>query len=61
MNLNELETPQVIEELSLKEILEQTKAKLIAIDTKYTAYVESDQLIKLMEVCAYRELLLRQR
>lgn len=61
MNLNELETPQVIEEISLNEIIEQMKTRLIAIDTKYSAYVESDPLVKLMEVCAYRELLLRQR
>lgn len=60
MNLNELDAPAVIEELSLKEILEQMKNRLIAIDSKYTAYVESDPLIKLMEICAYRELLLRQ-
>lgn len=61
MNLNELETPQVIEEVSINDIIEQMKARLIAIDPKYTAYVESDPLVKLMEVCAYRELLLRQR
>ena len=35
--------------------------KLIEIDPEFTAYLESDPLIKLMEVAAYRELLLRQR
>lgn len=61
MNLSDLETPQIIEELSLSEILEQMRNKLVEIDKKYTAYLESDPLIKLMEVAAYRELLLRQR
>lgn len=61
MNLEELGNPQVIEELSLDEILRQMKQKLIEIDEKYTAYVESDPLVKLIEVAAYRELLLRQR
>ncbi|MBR1734615.1 MAG: baseplate J/gp47 family protein [Alphaproteobacteria bacterium] len=61
MNLNELETPQIIEELSFNEILSQMKAKLIEIDKQYNAYLESDPLVKLMEIAVYRELLLRQR
>ena len=61
MNLSDLETPQIIEELSLREILEQMRNKLIEIEPEFTAYLESDPLIKLMEIAAYRELLLRQR
>lgn len=61
MNLNELTTPEIIEELSLSEILQRMKKQLIEIDKKFSAYIESDPLVKLMEVCAYRELLLRQR
>ena len=61
MNLEELGTPSVVEELSLNEILNQMKAKFVEIAPEFTAYVESDPLIKLMEVAAYRELLLRQR
>lgn len=61
MNLSDLEVPEIIEELSLSEILEQMKNKLIEIDNSFSAYVESDPLIKLMEIAAYRELLLRQR
>ena len=61
MNLSDLETPQIIEELSINEILSQMKAKLIEIDKEYNAYLESDPLVKLLEVAAYRELLLRQR
>ena len=61
MNLSDLETPQILEELSLNEILEQMRNRLIEIDSNFTAYLESDPLIKLMEIAAYRELLLRQR
>ena len=61
MNLSDLETLQIIEELSLSEILEQMRNKLIEIEPEFTAYLESDPLIKLMEIAAYRELLLRQR
>lgn len=61
MNLEELETPQVIEELSINEILEEMRAKFVSLAPEFSAYVESDPLIKLMEVAAYRELLLRQR
>ena len=61
MNLSDLEAPQIIEELSLSEILEQMRNKLIEIEPESTAYLESDPLIKLMEIAAYRELLLRQR
>lgn len=61
MNLSELGMPSVVEELSLPDILNQMKTKFIEISPEFTAYVESDPLIKLMEVTAYRELLLRQR
>jgi phage-related baseplate assembly protein len=61
MNLTELKTPEIIEELSFEEILQQMKERLVAIDQEYTAYLGSDPLMKLMEVAAYRELLLRQR
>jgi phage-related baseplate assembly protein len=61
MNLNELQAPQIIEELSVEEILLRMKEELVAIDSEYTAYLGSDPLMKLMEVAAYRELLLRQR
>ena len=61
MNLSDLATPQIIEELSLNEILEEMRMKFVDIAPEFTAYLESDPLIKLMEVAAYRELLLRQR
>jgi phage-related baseplate assembly protein len=61
VNLTDLKDPQIIEELSFEEILQQMKEKLVAIDSEYTAFLGSDPLMKLMEVAAYRELLLRQR
>jgi phage-related baseplate assembly protein len=61
VNLNELKSPEVIEELSFEEILLRMKEDLAAKAPEYTAYLESDPLIKLLEVAAYRELLLRQR
>jgi phage-related baseplate assembly protein len=61
VSLSELQPPQIIEELIFEEILQQMKETLVAIDQEYTAYLGSDPLMKLMEVAAYRELLLRQR
>jgi phage-related baseplate assembly protein len=61
MNLNDLKTPEIIEELSFEEILLRMKEDLAARAPEYTAYLESDPVIKLLEVAAYRELLLRQR
>jgi phage-related baseplate assembly protein len=61
MSSDELQAPQIIEELSFEEILQSMKEALVAIDSEYTAYLGSDPLMKLMEVAAYREVLLRQR
>jgi phage-related baseplate assembly protein len=61
MNLSELQNPEIIEELSLSEILLRMKESLLSLDQEFSAYLESDPIIKLMEVAAYRELLLRQR
>ncbi|MDR0942387.1 MAG: baseplate J/gp47 family protein [Holosporales bacterium] len=61
MNLDNLEPPQIIEELSYDEILLRMKEDLLARSPEFTAYLESDPVMKLLEVAAYRELLLRQR
>jgi phage-related baseplate assembly protein len=61
MNLNELQAPEIIEELSFEEILQRMKEDLAARAPEYTAFLGSDPVMKLMEVAAYRELLLRQR
>jgi phage-related baseplate assembly protein len=61
VNLTDLQAPQIIEELSFEEILQRMKEDLAARAPKYTAFLGSDPVMKLMEVAAYRELLLRQR
>lgn len=61
MNLSNLQSPEIIEELSFEEILSSMQQDLITRAPEFTAYLESDPLIKLMEVAAYRELLLRHR
>ncbi|GHT93678.1 hypothetical protein FACS1894122_09260 [Alphaproteobacteria bacterium] len=61
MNLSELQAPKIIEEMTFSEILQRMKETLISLDQEFSAYLESDPVIKLMEVAAYRELLLRSR
>jgi phage-related baseplate assembly protein len=61
MNLEELQNPAIIEELSYDEILLRMKEDLVSRAPEFSAYLESDPVIKLLEVAAYRELLLRQR
>jgi phage-related baseplate assembly protein len=53
MNLEDLQTPQIIEELSFEEILLRMKEDLAARAPEFTAYLESDPLVKLLEVAAY--------
>ncbi|MBD0392061.1 baseplate J/gp47 family protein [Wolbachia endosymbiont of Pentalonia nigronervosa] len=56
-----MQTPNVIEKLSYEEIFSRMKEELIHRDASFTALVESDPAMKIMEVAAWRELLLRQR
>lgn len=54
--------PAVIEPLDYETILAAMKADLLARDASLTAAdLESDPVAKLLEVCAYRELIVRQR
>jgi phage-related baseplate assembly protein len=61
MNFEQLQNPEIIEELSSEEILRHMKEDLLLRAPEFSAYLESDPVMKLMEVVAYRELLLRQR
>ena len=61
MDLSKLPRPKVIEELDYKKILSDMKNELISKDPEFSALVESDPAIKILEICAWRELLLRQR
>lgn len=61
MSLSKLQSPQIIEELDFETILLAMKKDLLARAPEFSAYLESDPIIKLMEIAAYRELLLRHR
>lgn len=51
----------IIELLNFEEIFARMKEELISRDKSFTALIESDPAMKILEVAAWRELLLRQR
>lgn len=61
VNLSLLPSPNVVETLDYEVILAEMLADLRLRDPAFTATVESDPAYKVLEVAAYRELLLRQR
>jgi len=61
VNLAQLAAPAVIETLDYETIFEAMLADLRARDASFDALVESDPAYKILEVAAYRELLIRQR
>ncbi|MEO1003555.1 MAG: baseplate J/gp47 family protein [Cyanobacteria bacterium J06638_7] len=61
INFADLAPPEIIEELNYEQILESMLQDLEARDPSYTELLESDPGIKIMQVCAARELILRQR
>ena len=61
IDFSTLPPPSVVETISFESILAAMKADLVARDPAFTALVESDPAMKILEVCAYRETLLRQR
>lgn len=61
VNLSQLPAPNVVETLDFETILAGMIADLQERDPTFTAMVESDPAYKILEVCAYRELLMRQR
>ncbi|QJT96629.1 baseplate J/gp47 family protein [Wolbachia endosymbiont of Diaphorina citri] len=56
-----MQTSNIIEKLSYEEIFSRMKEELVCRDETFSALVESDPAIKILEVAAWRELLLRQR
>ncbi|MDX5526359.1 MULTISPECIES: baseplate J/gp47 family protein [unclassified Wolbachia] len=56
-----MEQPNIIEPLNFEEIFSRMKEELVSRDESFTALIESDPAIKILEVAAWRELLLRQR
>lgn len=61
IDLSALPAPNVVDSLDFDTIKSAMIADLQARDPLFTALVESDPAYKIIEVCAYRELLLRQR
>ncbi len=61
LDLSALPAPAVVEALSFERIVTALLADLRERYPDFTAVVESDPAYKILEVCAYRELLLRQR
>lgn len=61
VDLSQLAAPGVVESLDFETIFAAMLADLRARDPAFTAMVESDPAYKILQVCAYRELLLRQR
>ncbi|WP_253302159.1 baseplate assembly protein [Wolbachia endosymbiont of Psylliodes chrysocephala] len=51
----------IVEKLSYEEIFSRMKEELVRRDETFSALVESDPAVKIMEVAAWRELLLRER
>lgn len=61
VDLSKLPFPNAVEEPAFEDLLAAYIADLQARDSTFSALVESDPAYKVMEVCAYRELLMRQR
>jgi phage-related baseplate assembly protein len=61
IDLSTLPAPDVIEELNFEAIFAAMLADLQSRDPAFTALVESDPAYKILEVAAYRELIVRQR
>lgn len=61
INLSRLTPPEVIESLSVEQILKELIAYHEELDPAFTAPLASDPVYKIFEANAYRELLLRQR
>jgi phage-related baseplate assembly protein len=61
IDLSKITAPKVVESLDYEQILAEMVTDLKARDPQFDAMVESDPAHKILEIAAYRELLLRQR
>lgn len=63
IDLSQLPPPSVVEQLDFEAVLAALRADVVALDPELepALSLESDPIIKLLEVAAYRELILRQR
>ena len=60
-DLTQLKNPNVIETLDYETICTRMKDELLRLDPSFLALLESDPAMKILEIAAWRELLLRQR
>jgi phage-related baseplate assembly protein len=61
LDLSALQPPQSVEQISFEQVLADMLADLRARDPAYNTISEADPAYKILQVCAYRETLLRQR
>lgn len=61
IDLSTLTPPDVVEAIDYKTILAAMVAQLQSLDPAFSALVESDPAWKILEIAAYREMLIRQR
>jgi phage-related baseplate assembly protein len=61
IDLSKLPAPQVVEALDYETIFNEMLSSLRTLDPAFNATVESDPVYKILQVAAYRELLLRQK
>lgn len=61
VDLSKLPSPDVVETLDYETIVDEMIADLQARDPEFSALTESDPAYKIIEVAAFRELLIRQR
>jgi len=61
INLAQVAAPAIVEALDFETIFAEMLADLQARDSSFSALVESDPAYKILEVAAYRELIIRQR
>lgn len=61
IDLSKIPAPDIVEALNFESIFSAMLVDLQARDATFTALLESDPAYKILEVAAYRELLLRQR
>ena len=61
LNLDSLAAPEIVEDVSFQDIFNELRADFQQRFPDFSALVESDPAIKLLEVAAYREVILRSR
>ena len=61
LNLSSLPDPEIIETISYQSIFDSLRSDFQTRYSDFSALVESDPVIKLLEVAAYREVILRAR